>query len=221
MDTEGDRIALQGDPSETAEAIRARFEAEPDARLLARGALPSAETEDEPEDEPTRAHSGRARVRRPTLLGGLAEAPLERPKSDPSRTAEAFRKAHPSSPTLISPGTVLERLAGLSRDELARVDAVAEARGTSREEVIATSFAMGSAPLAANDALTPTAPAEHTIDGRIKRLWHEKIAAAQEAGQDARHCHGARCAAGACECQCDGCALIHRLLIEARQEILG
>jgi hypothetical protein len=100
---EGDREAFQG---ESAEEIRARFEAEAEARSQARAGLPSMATDDEPEDERTRVYSGRQR--HPTLLGGLVGAPLERPRSDPSRTAREYvpRKATPSSPTLVSPGAV-------------------------------------------------------------------------------------------------------------------
>jgi hypothetical protein len=104
LDTEGDRGGIiPGDPipTESPEDIRARFEAEADARSQARGGLPSMATDDEPEDERTRVYSGRARR-------GLAGAPLERPGSDPSRAAREYvpRRASPSSPTLVSPGAV-------------------------------------------------------------------------------------------------------------------
>jgi hypothetical protein len=95
-------------PSESTEDIRARFEAEADARSRARVGLPSTTTDDEPEDERTRVYSGKS-GRRATLLGGLAGAPLEKPVSDPSRTAREYmpHKATPSSPTLVSPGVVV------------------------------------------------------------------------------------------------------------------
>ena len=65
-----------------------------------------------------------------------------------------------------------------------------------------------------------------TITKRIERVWHEKIAAAQEAGQNARHCHGARCLEGQngialCDCPCDGCARILDLLTQAMRETTG
>jgi hypothetical protein len=106
VDMEGDRGGINpGDPipSESTAEIRARFEQEAEARSQARGAPPSSTDEDEPEDERTRVYS-KQRVRGATLLGGLAGAPLERPVSSPTRTAEAFRKAHPSLPTLLSEG---------------------------------------------------------------------------------------------------------------------
>ena len=58
------------------------------------------------------------------------------------------------------------------------------------------------------------------MDARVERRWHEKVAAAQQAGQDASHCHGERCVLGACECRCDGCIRINGLLVEARREVL-
>jgi hypothetical protein len=109
LDAEGDRGGIiPGDPipSESVEDIRARFEAEADARSRSRAGLPTMATDDEPEEEPTRVYSGRKR--RPTLMGGLAGVPMEQPRSDPSRTAQEYkpRRASPSSPTLVSPGTV-------------------------------------------------------------------------------------------------------------------
>ena len=41
---------------------------------------------------------------------------------------------------------------------------------------------------------------------------------------DTGHCHGALCfqrGAILCECRCDSCALAERLLVKAREEILG
>jgi hypothetical protein len=95
FDAEGDRGGIvPGDPipSETDEDVRARFEAEADARSQARAEqLPKVATDDDPEDERTRVYGGRPKAQRPTLLGGLAGGPMPRPTS-------------PSSPTLVSPG---------------------------------------------------------------------------------------------------------------------
>jgi hypothetical protein len=76
------------------------------------------------------------------------------------------------------------------------------------------------------DTLTPTEPGAQTIDARIERLWLQKIAAAQEAGKNARHCHGPLCMSGkhlveTCSCGCDGCELVVDLLITAQREITG
>jgi hypothetical protein len=110
VDSDGDRGGINpGDPlPESAgdkEAIRARLEAEADAREAAR------DDRDEPpgDDERTQVH------RRPTLLGWLgkparpdplAGVPRERPTSSAARTAAAFRERHGSSPTLVSAGMV-------------------------------------------------------------------------------------------------------------------
>ncbi len=185
VDMEGDRGGINpGDPipSESADAIRARFEAEADARSQAREEPYTGE----PDEDRTQVYSGRG-LRRATLLGGLAGAP-ERPRSSPTRTAEAFRKAHPSSPTLVSEGIA--------------------------------------PPQAKRDTPTPTEPGASTLDARIERLWHEKLAAAQEAGKDARHCHGPLCMTGehpveACGCSCDACGLVLDLLVAAQREIKG
>jgi hypothetical protein len=102
---EGDRGGIiPGDPipSERVEYIRARFEAEAEARSQARAVLPSAAGEDEPEEEHTRVYEGRGR-RRPTLLGGLAGAPQERPRSEPAREESTSR----TSDTLFSAGVAL------------------------------------------------------------------------------------------------------------------
>lgn len=78
----------------------------------------------------------------------------------------------------------------------------------------------------ARDTITPTEPSAPTLDARIQRLWHHKIAAALEDGKNARHCYGAPCfhnseAITACECNCDGCVLVGELLIAAHREITG
>jgi hypothetical protein len=260
VDTEGDRPAFQGEPSEDVDAIRARFEAEAEARSQARResppTLPSTRDGDEPDDEATHVYSGRG-VRRRTLLGELEGAPLERPVSNATRTAEAFRKSHPSSPTLVSEGVTpppssepppsssaprsvpLVKVAKLDAATIARVDALAARLGMTREELLiraaeigtsdpealaATFHALGTP---ANDhetrreTLTPTDPHVPAMDARVERRWHEKIAAAQEAGQHVQHCHGERCVLGACGCRCDGCIRINGLLAEARREVLG
>jgi hypothetical protein len=64
------------------------------------------------------------------------------------------------------------------------------------------------------------------IVARVERRWHEKVAAAQEAGQNARHCHGERCIAEGeeishCACTCAGCVLVLNLLVRAQREIIG
>ncbi len=71
---------------------------------------------------------------------------------------------------------------------------------------------------------TPTEPSAPTLDARIERLWHQKIAAAREAGEDADHCYGSRCfheapSVNACECRCDGCKRVTALLHQATREI--
>jgi hypothetical protein len=74
---------------------------------------------------------------------------------------------------------------------------------------------------------TPTDPMAPSLDTRIERLWLRKIAAAQEAGQEARHCHGPTCfrdmvdGIAVCECTCTGCVLVGEFLIAAKREITG
>jgi hypothetical protein len=61
---------------------------------------------------------------------------------------------------------------------------------------------------------------------RVERLWKEKVAAAQEAGHNARHCYEASCMPDSdqiayCGCKCDACTLVLDLLLQAQREILG
>jgi hypothetical protein len=187
------------------------------------------------------------------MVGGLDGAKLERPQMSAARTAEAFRKAHPSSPTLVSrsvepppppssaPRSVpLEEVAKLDAATLARVDAMAARFGVPREEILVRCAERGTMDLEAlalmfhalgkpandettvsRETLTPTEPSMPAMDARVERRWHEKIAAAQDAGQHVQHCHGERCPLGACACRCDGCIRINGLLVEARREVLG
>ncbi len=78
---------------------------------------------------------------------------------------------------------------------------------------------------ATGDAATAKRPAP-SLDARITRLWHHKIAEALEAGQNARHCAGARCfddseAISVCECDCAGCVLVGELYLAAKRELTG
>jgi hypothetical protein len=170
-----------------------------------------------------------------------------------TRTAEAFRKAHPSSPTLVSEGierpppsssaprmVPLVEAAQLDAATIARVDALAADLGMTREEILVRAVEIGTTDpealaatlcalgkpandeaTARRETLTPTDPSTPAMDARVERRWHEKIAAAQEAGQHVQHCHGECCVLGACECRCDRCIRIKGLLAEARREVLG
>lgn len=149
----------------------------------------------------------------------LAGAPLERPVSSASRTAQKGRR-----PTLLGgllgqrePSWVEKRT-----DQLVGqgVDAV-EARHQAEEEGRLANAAPGAAR---PPTPTPTEPGREKIDARIERRWHQKIAAAQEAGKDARHCDGQRCLQegrdlSACLCQCNGCRIVVALLVQAGREI--
>lgn len=238
----------------------------------ATAALPSAAVEDDGDREtgeegtrmwerpavtttvrPPHAPPRPIRSARPTMVGGLDGAKLERPQMSAARTAEAFRKAHPSSPTLVSEGVEppppppsaprsvpLEEVAQLDAATLARVDAMAARFGVPREEILVRCAERGTMDLEAlalmfhalgkpandettvsRETLTPTEPSMPAMDARVERRWHEKIAAAQDAGQHVQHCHGERCPIGACACRCDGCIRINGLLVEARREVLG
>jgi hypothetical protein len=74
------------------------------------------------------------------------------------------------------------------------------------------------------DSADPKAP---SLDARIQRRWRELVAAALDAGQDARHCQREKCfhndreAIEVCECDCDGCARAGELYIAAKREITG
>jgi hypothetical protein len=64
------------------------------------------------------------------------------------------------------------------------------------------------------------------VAARVERRWHELVAAAQEAGKDARHCHGKACMTEGeeidrCACACAGCVLVLDLLVQAEGEIIG
>jgi hypothetical protein len=74
--------------------------------------------------------------------------------------AQAPREGTYETPTLASIGTVLGWLSDLSSEDLARVDALADEIGLSREEMLGRLFGAGSATMSANDApVTPDAPA--------------------------------------------------------------
>jgi hypothetical protein len=72
------------------------------------------------------------------------------------------------SPALVSTGVALERLELLTPEELARADALATARGLSREALMGLALAAGSALTTANDertsgsAMPPSAPPNDT-----------------------------------------------------------
>jgi hypothetical protein len=64
------------------------------------------------------------------------------------------------------------------------------------------------------------------LNARIERLWHEKVAAAQEAGHNARHCYGDVCLPGGdqiayCGCKCNACTLVLDLFLQAQREVLA
>ncbi len=200
-------------------AVRARVEAAEDERERARGA--AATDDDERRDtgeEHTKVWSARA----------VAEA-AKRPPPPHSRPVPL----KPVRPTLFGivggpiaePSWVEKRVAALAehaRETGEPFDPEAARRQAEEEGRIA------GAPRARRDrdALTPTEPSGPNLDWQIERLWHRKIAAAQEAGKDARHCYGGRCfheheAIRVCECNCDGCVLVGELLIAAKREITG
>lgn len=132
---------------------------------------------------------------------------------------------------------------GAARDAVAKATGAASAPPPHRRPVPLQSTrptmvgGMGEAPPAeraqrvreawgVDDPMTPTDPSAPSLDARIERLWHLKVAAAIEAGKDARHCHGERCfheteSVSACECHCDGCAMVTDLLIDATREVRG
>ncbi len=138
---------------------------------------------------------------RPTLFGGIVGGPIAEPSWVEKRVA---------------------LLAEYAREAGEPFDPKAARRQVEEEARIA-----GAPPARRDrDALTPTEPSGPSLDWRIERLWHRKLAAAQEAGKDARHCYGGRCfhehqAIRVCECTCDGCVLVGELLIAAKREITG
>jgi hypothetical protein len=70
------------------------------------------------------------------------------------------------------------------------------------------------------DTFEPSA--EEQIDPKVRGIWIAKLAAAQEAGQHARHCHGSTCknAGPRCGCWCEGCRLVAKLYGAALREAL-
>jgi hypothetical protein len=150
---------------------------------------------------------------RPTLLGGLAGAPLEQPTSDPKRTAREFAARAPREPSWNQKRAAQLRSEGMGAEE---------ARRQAEEEGRAANASPGAKR--DRDTLTPTDPSAPTLDARVERLWHEKIAAAQEAGQNVAHCHGERCmhrgeGIALCDCRCEGCARLLALLIAAERDV--
>jgi hypothetical protein len=163
-------------------------------------------------------------------------------------SADDRTTAHPASPTLVSAGVVVPLTVRvdteLSTNDTARVEAYAAARGidfeTALYQLATTGIAVmregpaserrlvasttppsgpaNDAPPVARETASVPPPVEPPQDPRVKRRWYALIAQAQEAGEDARHCHGERCVLGGCACQCEGCALIAKLLIKAKRD---
>jgi hypothetical protein len=207
--TDGDRPGINpGDPipSERIDSIRRRFEEEADARSAARAAspqLPTADTDDEPDSERTRVYSGRQR--RPTLLGGLAGVPIEKPRSDPTRAAREYkpRATTPSSPTLVSTPEPTADDGSLTVH-------------VERQDGSPLSDRPG-------DRGTPSHPAPRSrLSAEAERRLAQLVAAYEAAkGRRLAHCGTERCASGeACACGCDDCAKLAGLVAQAVRETL-
>lgn len=150
---------------------------------------------------------------RRTLLGGLAGASMERPKSSATRAAADFAaRTAPREPSWVD-----KRAA-----QLVAGGAGAEARERAAREGSAANASPGAA--GDRDTLTPTDPSARPLDARVSRRWAELVAAAHLAGDDAAHCHGAMCkmqgeGIALCECQCDACGLLLELLVQAERDV--
>lgn len=140
------------------------------------------------------------------MLDGLLGAPMVRPVSDPARAARehAAGKGAPVVGASFQGPPV-----DLAAHQAERARMAVEARAAREGK---------------RDTITPTDPSAPTLDARVERLWHEKVAAAQEAGQDARHCHGEKCmdrgeGIALCDCRCEGCGRLLALLISAERAV--
>lgn len=217
--------------------VRARIEAAEDERERARsrgelGQLPRMDDDDGREtfDDATKVMDiGAARDAVAKATGGAPVPPPHRPPVPLKSTRPTMVGAPPAPPREPAPEREpswvekrVAHLADLARQAGERFDPAAARRQAEREGQIA-----GAAPGRRDrDTLTPTEPSAPSLDARIERLWHHKIAAAIEAGKDARHCHGERCfhethSVSACECHCDGCAMVTDLLTDATREVMG
>jgi len=63
------------------------------------------------------------------------------------------------------------------------------------------------------------------LAGHVRRRFGQKVAAAQEAGERAHHCHSVRCLtrqeeSGTCGCDCAACERLQRLHQQARAEVM-
>jgi hypothetical protein len=72
----------------------------------------------------------------------------------------------------------------------------------------------------------PSRKLEEKLDPRVDRLWKQRVAAAQLAGEDVQHCNTPKCFdtggdIAACYCGCPGCTRVRKLLSDAVQEVLG
>jgi hypothetical protein len=266
----GPHEAGSEEQSETPAQIRARLEAAEDARERARARgeaspLPTLNGDDEDtkimigtaaRDAVAAATGALPPPKPPTPITArqaiLLGVSPERAVSDPTRAAAEYRPRQESSPTLVSAGNTpppsskprmmpLERIARLTEEDLARVDALAAAHHVSREAMLAIIAESGTKEFEAR-ALTPTTPpgapandgrgpmlppqiprAPPALSVRVERRWHELLATAQAQGKLAEHCMGRLClrdgyTVGACPCECEGCARVKDLLAQAKRE---
>jgi hypothetical protein len=191
------------------------------------GTRPSKAPRDEAPPTPPRTAPDDARAalhtsdRPPPPVEVVEPASVQR---DAAPTSPATVRLTPMRPTLFG-GVVGGPAADPSWGERRMAELAEHAREAG--EPFKPEEARQQAPREGRSAGTPLPPTgEPTLDARAERLWHQKITAADEAGENVVHCYGAACfhdgeAISACACDCDGCVLVGELLIAAHREITG